>query len=268
METVREPVVAGQFYPGRKEALEKMLAGLTEEAKKEDAIGAMSPHAGYIYSGSVAGKVMSRLARRDVFIIIGPNHTGRGVPASVFPGGKWRTPLGLVDVDHDMAKGLIKNSGIFEADEAAHAYEHSIEVQIPFLQYLMKDLKIVPIVIGSMDMRSLKQAGAEIAETAKKRGASFTIIASSDMTHYETQREAEKKDKAALSAILELDENKLAEKVSGMNISMCGVSPVIVMLSAVKKCGAKEAELIDYKTSGDSSGDYSSVVGYGGVIIK
>ena len=268
MPTVREPVVAGQFYPGQKADLEKMLANLTGKAKKEDAIGAMSPHAGYIYSGAVAGKVMSRLKKRDVFIIIGPNHTGRGAQFSVFPGGKWRTPLGLVDVDGDMAGELIKNSGIFLADEAAHAYEHSIEVQIPFLQYLMKDFKILPIVIGSMEMKRLKQAGDEIAETVNQLGVNCTIIASSDMTHYETQREAERKDKAALAAILELDENKLAEKVSGMDISMCGVSPVIAMLSAAKKWGAKESELVDYKTSGDSSGDYSSVVGYGGVIIK
>lgn len=268
MSVIREPVVAGQFYPDTKSELEKMLSGLTEKAKKENVIGAISPHAGYIYSGGVAGKVLSRLPDRKTFIIIGPNHTGRGMAFSVFPEGKWRTPLGLVDVDYDMAKRLIQNSDLFEADEAAHAYEHSIEVQIPFLQYLMKDFKILPVIISSTDMVNLKRAGKDIAEMAKTEGVNFSIIASSDMTHYEAQEAAEKKDKAALASILELDENKLAEKVAGMDISMCGIAPVIVMLSASKYLGAKTAELVDYKTSGEVSGDYASVVGYGGVIIK
>lgn len=268
MSVIREPVVAGQFYPDTKSKLEKMLSGLTEKTEKENALGAISPHAGYIYSGGVAGKVLSRLSEQKVFIIIGPNHTGRGAAFSVFPEGKWRTPLGLVDVDDNMGKRLVRNSDLFEADEAAHIYEHSVEVQIPFLQYLMKDFKILPIIIGDMNMANLKTAGKDIAEIAKAQGAGFSIIASSDMTHYEALETAEKKDRAALSSILELDENKLAEKVAEMNISMCGAAPVIIMLIAVKYLGAKTAELVDYKTSGDSSGDYASVVGYGGVIIK
>lgn len=267
MSIVREAVAAGQFYPATKEGLWNALSKLTEKAKKEETIGAMSPHAGYIYSGSVAGRVISRLAEREVFILIGPNHTGGGPPFSVFPGGKWRTPLGTVDVDSEMTEAIVKNSGIFEADKEAHAYEHSLEVQLPFLQYVMKDFKIAPIIIGSMDIKNLKAAGEEIARAAKEKKASFTIIASSDMTHYEDSVQAERKDKAALSAILELDEDKLYERVSEMDISMCGAAPVIVMLAAVKKLGAHNAKLIDYKTSGDASGDYSSVVGYGGVII-
>jgi AmmeMemoRadiSam system protein B len=267
MATIRESVVAGQFYPGTRSGLEKALAGLTKKAAKESALGAMSPHAGYVYSGGVAGKVLSRLAEREVFIIIGPNHTGRGAPFSVFPDGKWRTPLGDVDVDKDMVQSIIKNSGIFKADESAHEYEHSVEVQIPFLQYLFKDFKIVPIIIGSTEIATLKKAGRGIAGVIKETKKSATIIASSDMTHYEARQTAEAKDKAALSAILNLDEDGLAEKVISMDISMCGVGPVILMLSAVKELGAKRADLVDYKTSGDASGDYSSVVGYGGVII-
>ncbi|MDP3790141.1 MAG: AmmeMemoRadiSam system protein B, partial [Candidatus Omnitrophota bacterium] len=185
-----------------------------------------------------------------------------------FPSGKWETPLGTVEIDEEFANRLIMQSGLFKPDEAAHAQEHSVEVQIPFLQYLMKNFRIVPIVIGSMEIKNLKKAGIEIAEALKESKKSATIIASSDMTHYEPQADAERKDKSALSAILDIDEDGLAGTVTKMDISMCGVGPVITMLSAVKFQGAKSAELIGYKTSGDSSGDYSSVVGYGGVIIK
>jgi len=268
MPPIRKSVVAGQFYPGTKDRLLKILSGLTEKVKKEEALGAMSPHAGYIYSGSVAGKVLSHLKERDLFVIIGPNHTGNGEPFSVFSAGKWETPLGTVDIDEEFARRLIAQSGLFKPDEAAHAGEHSVEVQIPFLQYLMKDFRIVPIIIKSMEIKNLKKAGIEIAEALKESKKNATIIASSDMTHYEPQAEAERKDKSALEAILNIDEDGLIDTVTRMNISMCGIAPVITMLSAVKFLGADNAELIDYKTSGDSSGDYSSVVGYGGVIIK
>lgn len=268
MMRIRKPVVSGQFYPGAKDGLAKMLSGLTQDGKREEAIGAMSPHAGYVYSGGVAGKVMSRLKERDLFVIIGPNHTGRGEPFSVFSSGKWETPLGTVDIDAEFAGRLTEQSELFRPDETAHVLEHSIEVQIPFLQYLMKDFRIVPIVIGSMDIKKLKKAGVEIAGILKELKKTATIIASSDMTHYEPQAEAEKKDRSALSAILNMDEDGLADMVARMDISMCGVAPVIAMLSASKSLGARGAELIDYRTSGDSSGDYSSVVGYGGVIIK
>ncbi len=265
---IREAVVAGQFYPGTKASLTKALSELTQKCERENVLGAMVPHAGYVYSGAVAGKVMSRIAPRSLFIIIGPNHTGKGVPFSVFSKGRWKTPLGAVDVDERVADILISRSELFKSDEAAHLFEHSIEVEIPFLQYLVGNFKIVPIVIGSMETRRLKKAGVEIAETLKEAGVEAAIIASSDMTHYESQQAAQKKDKEALSAILRLDEDDLAEKVSRMDISMCGVAPVIMMLSAAKYLGAKKAELVEYKTSGDSSGDYSSVVGYGGVLIK
>ncbi len=268
MPLIREAVVAGQFYPGTKAALTKTLSELTQKCERGNALGAMVPHAGYVYSGAVAGKVMSRIAPRGLYVILGPNHTGKGNPFSVFLRGAWKTPLGAIDIDEKFADALISRSDIFKSDESAHTFEHSIEVQVPFLQYLVGSFKIVPIVIGSMEMPLLKKAGVEIAETMKALGAEAVIIASSDMTHYESQQAAQKKDKEALSAILSMDEDGLAEKVSRMDISMCGVAPVIVMLSAVKYLGAKKAELVEYKTSGDSSGDYSSVVGYGGVLIK
>ena len=266
--TVREPVVAGQFYPGTKKALEETLTALMDKkSKKKKAIGAMSPHAGYAYSGAVAGKVFSALDRNELFIIIGPNHTGSGAAFSVFTQGTWNTPLGPVEVDEEFAGELVRASNLFKADTLAHAYEHSVEVQLPFLQHAISDFKIVPICISSLNIGDLKSAAGDIAKTIKDLQRNATLIASSDMTHYEPHEEAKKKDMEAISAILRMDEDELMEKVTSLNISMCGVAPVIMTLNAAKILGAKKTELIDYKTSGDISGDYSSVVGYGGVII-
>ncbi len=265
---VREPVVAGQFYPGIKRDLERALSKLVDvKKKKEDALGAISPHAGYIYSGGVAGKVLSLLMPKSLFIIIGPNHTGMGRRFSVYAEGAWKTPLGEVEVDATFADYLVRHSCLFEQDELAHVYEHSIEVQLPFLQYMTNDFKILPICVSSTNIGELKRAGEEIASAAKKLRTDVTIIASSDMTHYEHHEAAKKKDAEALSAVTQMDEDKLIEKVNELDISMCGVAPVSIMLTATKAMGAKEAKVIEYKTSGDAAGDYTSVVGYGGVII-
>ena len=265
----REPVVAGQFYPGTKADLEKTLSKLVnEKEKREKAIAVISPHAGYVYSGAVAGKVFARLAPKKLFVIIGPNHTGTGEPFSVFSQGQWKTPLGSVEVDEEFSDYLISNSKLFKADDTAHSSEHSIEVQLPFLQYTMNDFKILPLCIASLNISQLKNAGRELAKAAKDLKKDVTIVASSDMTHYEPQEQAKAKDMQAISAILHMDEDELFEKVTDMNISMCGVAPTVIALNAAKAMGAKEAELVDYKTSGDVSGDYFSVVGYGGVIIK
>lgn len=264
----REPAVAGQFYPGTKLSLEKMLSSLIDKKeKKMKAFGAVSPHAGYIYSGIVAGKVFSRLMPKELFIIIGPNHTGVGETFSVFREGLWKTPLGSVEVDKEFADYILDNSKLFKSDEAAHTYEHSIEVQLPFLQYVMSNFKILPLCIASLDIDELKGAAKDLTQAIKELKRDVTIIASSDMTHYEPQKIARTKDMQAISAILNMNEDELFEKVNNMNISMCGVAPTIITLNATKAIGAKEAELADYKTSGDTTGDYSSVVGYGGVII-
>lgn len=265
----REPVVAGQFYPGNKSGLEKILqAMIHKKEKQEKVLCAISPHAGYMYSGAVAGEVFSRLMPKKLFVIIGPNHTGIGRPFSVYPQGQWKTPLGSVEIDNEFTRYLIGNSELFKADETAHAHEHSIEVQLPFLQYTMREFKIVPLCIGSLNLSELKKAAQELAKTIKDLKKDVTIVASSDMTHYEPHEEAKTKDMQAISAILKLDEEELFDKVVKMHISMCGVAPVVIALHTAKAIGAKEAELVDYKTSGDASGDYSSVVGYGGVIIK
>ena len=266
--TIREPVVAGQFYPGTKAGLEKTLASLIDKKEKQEkALGAMSPHAGYIYSGAVAGKVFSRLAPKELFIIIGPNHTGMGKAFSISTQDSWKTPLGSVEIDKEFADYLIESSKLFKADETAHAYEHSVEVELPFLQYTMRNFKILPLCIASININELKKAAQELVAAIKELKKDVTIIASSDMTHYESQETAKTKDMKAISAILNMDEDGLLEKVTSMNISMCVVAPVVMTLHATKSLGAKVAKLVDYKTSGDTTGDYFSVVGYGGVII-
>ena len=266
---VRKPVVAGQFYPGTKKELERTLSGLIDKDQiKEKVLGAVSPHAGYVYSGGVAGEVFSHLKPEPLYVIIGPNHTGIGQPFSVFPRGKWGTPLGEAEVDEELAKYLVGGSSLFRPDETAHAYEHSIEVQLPFLQYIADDFKILPLCVAGTNMNDLKKAGSEIfaAISALKKDA--VIIASSDMTHYESQRSAKTKDMRAISAITKMDEDDLLKTVVEMDISMCGVAPVVIAMVAAKAMGATKAELIGYKTSGEASGDYDSVVGYGGLIIK
>ena len=265
---IRNPAVAGQFYPESPSQLRTMIGGLVDEkAEKKDVIGLISPHAGYIYSGAVAGAVISRVKFKDTFIIMGPNHTGRGKPLSIMTEGTWATPLGKIQIDSELAKRILARSRHLQQDTGAHLYEHSIEVQLPFLQYFKPDIKLVPIILAYASGDIYKEIGKEIARAIKelKRGA--VIIASSDMTHYEPQESAQSKDRQAIDAILELNEDELLKRVEELNISMCGYAPAVSLIAAAKELGANKAELVKYQTSGDVSGDYSAVVGYAGIII-
>jgi len=268
-EMIREPVVAGQFYPADKAELKSMLSSFMDaKAVKEDVLGLVAPHAGYIYSGSVVGAVLSRVKIKDTIILIGPNHTGRGKPFSLMASGTWRTPLGDVQVDSELADELLESSKYLLADSEAHQLEHSIEVQLPFLQYFKKDFKIVPIILGSGDPIALKAIGKEIGRVLNDSAVDALIFASSDMNHYESQKTTQKKDRLAIEAILEMDPDLLISRIEKQNITMCGYGPAAVMLSAVKEMGGGKPELIKYQTSGDVSGDFSAVVGYAGIIIK
>ena len=265
----RNPAVAGQFYPLRVSAIEKQVFEFIDKsAKKVNALGIVSPHAGYIYSGPVAGSVYSKIELKPTYIIIGPNHTGKGKPYSIMSEGTWVMPQGEVEIDSALAKKLLHTSEFLEEDFLAHAYEHSIEVQIPFLQYFKQPFKFVPIILSSVEGHSYQALGREIAKVIKETKTDALIIASSDMTHYEAQEDARSKDMKAVEAILKLDEEELVKRVEEIGISMCGYAPVAVMISAAKELGAKSAELVKYQTSGDTSGDYSSVVGYAGIIIR
>jgi len=265
---IRHPVVAGQFYPASPRELRAMIRSLVDEkAEKKDVIGVVSPHAGYPYSGPVAGAVISRIKFKDTFIILGPSHTGRGKPFSIMTQGTWKTPLGQVAIDVELGKQILSGSRYLQEDAIAHQYEYSIEVQIPFLQYFKPDVRIVPIVLAYASGDIYKEIGKEIAKAIKVSKRDVVLMASSDMTHYEPQELAEKKDNEAIKAMLALDEDGLLKRVEELNISMCGYAPVVAVIAAAKELGAKSAELVKYQTSGDTTGDYSSVVGYAGVII-
>jgi len=266
---IRQPVVAGQFYPASASRLKAMLEEMVDrDAEKQDVIGLVSPHAGYVYSGPVAGAVISRVKFKDTFIILGPNHTGRGKPLSIMSEGKWHTPLGDVEIDSELARHLLSITHHLQEDDASHLFEHSIEVQLPFLQYFKPDIRIVPITLSFASLDAYKEIGREIARAISDTGRETVILASSDMTHYEPHDVAAKKDRQAIDAILRLDEDELLRRVEQYNISMCGVAPVASLIAAAREVGATSAELVKYQTSGDTSGDYSAVVGYAGIIIR
>jgi MEMO1 family protein len=266
---IRQPAVAGQFYPDSPDQLRAMIKSFVDlEAEKEDVIGVVVPHAGYIYSGAVTGAVISRIRFKDTFIIIGPNHTGRGKAQSIMTEGTWVTPLGEVKIDSELAKKLVALSPHLKEDIQAHEHEHAVEVQLPFLQYFKPDIRIVPIIlaVGSADI--IKEIGQAIARALRELKREAIILASSDMNHYESQGVGQKKDRQAIDAMLDLNPDELIRRVEEQDISMCGYAPAAVMLAAAKELGAGKAELIKYQTSGDVSGDYNAVVGYAGLIVK
>jgi AmmeMemoRadiSam system protein B len=266
---IRQPFAAGRFYPGSAKEIREMMAVLVDrKARKEQAIGLLLPHAGYPYSGPVAGAAISRVKLRDTAIIIGPSHTGLGQPYSIMTEGSWQTPLGEVEIDSTLGKKLLSVSDYLKEDAGAHLYEHAVEVQLPFLQYLKPDIKIVPIILAQASAEVYKKIGRDIARAIKESNIKAMIIASGDMTHYEPQKVAEAKDKQAIEAILKLDEDELTRRYQELNISMCAYGPAVCLISAAKELGATGAELVRYQTSGDATGDYSSVVGYAGIIIK
>lgn len=268
---IRRASFAGQFYPALAQDIKKLISGLAEPQKnKVDCLACMLPHAGYIYSGKVASRTIAGINVKDKVILLGPNHTGSGAPYSIMTEGAWRTPLGDVNIDSVLAKSILEASEYLEDDYLAHANEHSLEVELPILQYFKESFEIVPIAFMSEDLSVLKKIGAEIARVIMKNGLKdkVLIVASSDLTHYEPLMSAEKKDKIAIEAIIKLDPDKLMAQIARLNISMCGYAPVTVMLSAALALGAKEAELISYQTSAEATGDKSAVVGYAGIIVK
>jgi MEMO1 family protein len=266
---VREPAVAGQFYPDTPLQLRSMVESFIDKnAEKEEVVGLVIPHAGYIYSGAVAGAAISRVKFKDTFIIIGPNHTGYGKPFSIMAKGTWETPLGQVKIDVELADKLIELSPYLKNDKLAHEREHSVEVQLPFLQYFKPDVKIVPIIIGAGDAKIYQEIGIAIAKALRELKKEAVILASSDMNHYESQGVTQKKDHLAIEAMLNMDEVELVKRIVEKDISMCGYGPAAVMLAAAKELGATKAELVKYQTSGDVSGDYNAVVGYSAIIVR
>ncbi len=265
---VRQPIVAGTFYPEDTDLLKAGLSSMIPDcADKRDVIGAVCPHAGYIYSGKTAGLVYGRIPPKDLFVIIGPSHTGLGERYAV-SSEDWKTPLGVMKTNKKFVKNLARESSLLKIDERAHAGEHSVEVQIPFVQMLSPKAEIVSIILQPGEITELKEIASLISEEVKRSGENTVIIASTDMSHYETRETAGSKDRKAIETILDMDPEGLIEIVMGNNISMCGVIPTAVMLFTAKFLNAKEAELVEYADSGKVTGDISEVVGYAGLILR
>ncbi|PLY01806.1 MAG: AmmeMemoRadiSam system protein B [Desulfuromonas sp.] len=266
---IRSPAVAGQFYPDQPEKLVELLQTFCSgTAGRISVPGIVAPHAGYIYSGAIAGKVFSRVVVPDKVIVIGPNHQGTGHVGAVFGEGSWRTPLGQINIDSGLAARIIDGCRHFSADVTAHRFEHSLEVQIPFIQYLNPSAQVVPICIGHLPLDTLIEAGESIADVITASGEPVLIIASSDMTHFESADAAKRKDTLALERVEKLDPEGLYGTVRDNRISMCGVLPTVMMLAAARKLGAEKGEVVAYGTSGDVTGDNSDVVGYAGVVVS
>ena len=267
---VRTPAVAGRFYPRRAEELvrdiRKYMAG--DESNRVAAIGCIAPHAGYMFSGHVAGAVYSRLEIPKHCVILCPNHTGIGAALAVMTGAAWQTPLGAVAADAAMGTALLRRFPKLEEDSTAHRGEHAIEVQLPFLQARRGDLSFVPIAVGTSNFKVLQELGEALADTISRQPEKVLIIASSDMNHYESDAVTRVKDHKAIERVLAMDARGLWEVVMNEDVGMCGFGPAIAMLTAASRLGATSAELVKYATSGDVSGDRDQVVGYAGIIVK
>lgn len=279
---VRRPTQAGAFYEGDAEALRTQIENCflhefgpekTPEVNKSGprkVIGLVCPHAGYMFSGAVAANAYYELAqdgKPDIVVILGPNHTGYGSALSLMNDGIWRTPLGEVEIDVETANQILHKAGIIDVDEAAHLFEHSIEVQLPFLQYLYgSDFKFVPVCLRMQALSFAVEIGKALTKVLAGKNA--VVIASSDMTHYEPQRNAAAKDLAALKAVEAMDEKKFYSIIEKQNVTACGYGPIATVIVTAKGLGAKDAKLLCYKTSGDVTGDYSGVVGYAALSFK
>jgi MEMO1 family protein len=266
--SVRHPAVAGQFYPRNAATLlSEVRSYLSGDAAPMAALGCIVPHAGYIYSGHVAGAVYARVDIPGRCFLLCPNHTGIGTPLSIMAEGSWETPLGSVPVDSELASTLLNEFPALTADSSAHRAEHGIEVQLPFLQARRSHFRFVPIAIGTSQFEALEALGQAIGQIVAAQSERILILASSDMNHYESDQITRIKDHKAIERILTLDPRGLYDVVMNEDISMCGYGPAVAMLTAVKHLGGTRAELIRYATSGDVSGDRKMVVGYAGIAV-
>ncbi len=266
----RPPTVAGTFYPEDRDTLRETLRGFTTPSEERlRALGVVVPHAGYVYSGHVAGAVYSSIQLPKRFIILCPNHTGLGRPLAVMSAGEWETPIGNVALDTDLATRLMALDPDLEEDAEAHRREHALEVQLPFLQFLTQsELRFVPIAVGTSDLSVFKRLGNAMAEVIDGNSGEILIVASSDMNHYEDDQATRLKDNKAIDRMLVRDAEGLYNVVLSEGISMCGFGPATAMLVAANRLGASNAELVRYATSGDAFGDRERVVGYAGVVVS
>jgi AmmeMemoRadiSam system protein B len=264
----RQPAVAGQFYAGNSKQLRSDLADIipgTSGTRK--VTGIIAPHAGYIYSGAIAGAVFASIKIPTTVLILGPNHHGTGAGVALYPDGEWLTPLGTIHINSRLNSLLKRNVPFVQPDTAAHEFEHSLEVQIPFIQYLQADATVSAICLGHGDYAAVRKIGEGVAAAIRDYDGDVLIVASSDMTHYESADAAKRKDGLALDMIINRDPEGLLQVCRDEQITMCGAVPAAVMLVAAGMLGATRAELVAYGTSGDVTGDNRQVVGYAAVAV-
>ena len=278
---IRKPYVANAFYAGTRASLTKQITdcfthkfgpGQVPKVAKpgpRKILGVVSPHAGYMYSGPVAANGFARLAADgtpETFVILGPNHTGHGSGVSILTDGAWETPIGTSQIQSELAKRIQKACTILDVDEASHAYEHSIEVQLPFIQFLYGDsVRFIPICMMMQDLQTSRDIAKAIVDQCE--GTNYAIVASSDFTHYEPHETACRKDTTAIDAILKLDDEGLNALGESSRVTMCGYGPISTLIAAAKLIGGVKAELLTHKTSGDITEDRSAVVGYSSLVF-
>ncbi len=268
---LRQPAVAGRFYPAEPAVLSRQITELTPAPARRGgrrSMACMVPHAGYMYSGHVAGAVYAAIQLPARILLLGPRHYPRGRDMAILSAGAWQTPLGAAPIDGPLAAALTRACPLLEEDDVAHSREHSLEVQIPFLQQLQPEFQFAPIVLGRVSLAELAQLGEAIGEVIAAQSSPVLIVASSDMNHYENDKVTRVKDRKAIERILALDPRGLHETVAREEISMCGYAAATAMLFAARAMGASKAEEIRYATSGDITGDRAQVVGYCGIVIE
>ncbi len=267
---IRKPVVSGQFYPKEAAKLRAMVKGFLPEktAAKIDGRGLILPHAGYQYSGKVAAVTVNSVYLRKNVVVLGTNHTGQGSAFSLWAQGAWQTPLGDIPVNETLSRAIIDGGNYIKEDRAAHAFEHSIEVELPILKAAGGEFSLIPIACQHASGADYLGAARQLCDALGPVAAETTFVASTDMTHYEPEPAARRKDSLAIEHILNFDVEGLIKTVKKENISMCGLAPVCVFLHCMKLLGARKARVVLYETSGSASGDFDSVVGYAGIVVQ
>jgi hypothetical protein len=266
---IRQAIASGQFYPSKKEDLDTLIKKLSPEKVQSRcrAKGAIVPHAGYPFSGKVAIATLSKITAPKNIVMLGVNHTGLGKAFSLSEAESWQTPYGEVKVNHSLGKKILDSGSFIQKDSFAHKAEHSLEVELPILQYFFKNFQIIPISCSLSDQKTYEGVANQIYQGIKDNLTDTLLLASTDLTHYEPDQIARKKDRKVIEAITELHPEKLIKQVRENDITMCGIAPVAIMLFCLVN-QFKKAEVILYQTSGDATGNYSSVVGYVGIIVR
>jgi MEMO1 family protein len=268
---LRLPAVAGRFYPSNPAELTAIIGRFTKTQSNVEKVAVKAcllPHAGYVYSGSVAGAVFARMTLPRKILILGVRHFPRGEQAAILSNGAWRTPLGDAPIDQPLAQALLAACPLLREDDVAHSQEHSLEVQLPFLQVLAPGFTFVPVALGTVRFEDLVSVGEALAEVMTGAREEILLLTTSDLNHYEDDATTRVKDRKAIERLLALDARGLYDTCRNERISMCGLGPAVSMIAALQRLGAKDAELARYATSADVSGDTSAVVGYAGMIFK